>query len=307
MSGRYRCSTSSRSACRDRAIPASSTGQPSLPPCSRGARRVFGRLRALGASSRGVRRRSHAGQRRGGRHRTTRDNAAGPGDYEAGVGGSPLGARGAHPSRAGGARQPRFWRTLRVASAPVRVNRPGGTGRREAIVGSFDVLIARTGHRTNDIMKVLTLTSVILLPGMVIAGLMGMNFKVGRFTAAWGFYAVVAVTAAIALVVSARRSGESGSDRPCVRGGPLPVAHLGTLLRSTAHVGTAAHGAKLLSEDGTGSPDQESDLKAVLGRQGIYRRSEDAYDHTVSVPRSRFAGRAPPCSESSRRWRLQGH
>ena len=34
---------------------------------------------------------------------------------------------------------------------------------REAIVGSFDVLIARTGHRTNDIMKVLTLTSVILL------------------------------------------------------------------------------------------------------------------------------------------------
>ena len=34
---------------------------------------------------------------------------------------------------------------------------------RDAIVGSFDVLIARTGHRTNDIMKVLTLTSVILL------------------------------------------------------------------------------------------------------------------------------------------------
>ena len=36
---------------------------------------------------------------------------------------------------------------------------------REAIVGSFDVLIARGGHRTNEIMKVLTLTSVILLPG----------------------------------------------------------------------------------------------------------------------------------------------
>ena len=30
---------------------------------------------------------------------------------------------------------------------------------RETIVGSFDVLIARTGHRTNKIMKVLTLTS----------------------------------------------------------------------------------------------------------------------------------------------------
>jgi Mg2+ and Co2+ transporter CorA len=43
--------------------------------------------------------------------------------------------------------------------------------------GSFDVLIARTGHRTNDIMKVLTLTSVILLPDALIAGAMGMNFK----------------------------------------------------------------------------------------------------------------------------------
>ena len=28
-----------------------------------------------------------------------------------------------------------------------------------------------------------------------------MNFKVGLFTAAWGFYAVVAVTVAIALLV----------------------------------------------------------------------------------------------------------
>jgi Mg2+ and Co2+ transporter CorA len=36
---------------------------------------------------------------------------------------------------------------------------------REAIVGSFDGLIARGGHHTNEIMKVLTLTSVILLPG----------------------------------------------------------------------------------------------------------------------------------------------
>ena len=52
---------------------------------------------------------------------------------------------------------------------------------REAIVGSFDVLIARSGHRMNEIMKVLTLTSVILLPGALIAGVMGMNFKVGLF------------------------------------------------------------------------------------------------------------------------------
>jgi magnesium transporter len=69
---------------------------------------------------------------------------------------------------------------------------------REAIVGSFDVLIARTGHRTNDIMKVLTLASVILLPGALIAGVMGMNFKVGLFDTAWLFYLVLAVIALIA-------------------------------------------------------------------------------------------------------------
>jgi magnesium transporter len=64
---------------------------------------------------------------------------------------------------------------------------------REAIVGSFDVLIARTGHRTNHIMKVLTLTSVILLPGALIAGVMGMNFKIGLFEQNWVFYVVLAL------------------------------------------------------------------------------------------------------------------
>lgn len=69
---------------------------------------------------------------------------------------------------------------------------------REAIVGSFDVLIARDGHRTNDIMKVLTLTSVILLPGALIAGVMGMNFQVGLFDEPLLFWVVIALIAAIA-------------------------------------------------------------------------------------------------------------
>jgi magnesium transporter len=71
---------------------------------------------------------------------------------------------------------------------------------REAIVGSFDVLIARGGHRTNEIMKVLTLTSVILLPGALIAGVMGMNFKVGLFDDSMYFWVVLAVIFAIAPV-----------------------------------------------------------------------------------------------------------
>ena len=74
---------------------------------------------------------------------------------------------------------------------------------REAIVGSFDVLIARGGHRTNEIMKVLTLTSVILLPGALIAGVMGMNFKVGLFDEPMLFWAVLAAITAIAPVTIA--------------------------------------------------------------------------------------------------------
>ena len=71
---------------------------------------------------------------------------------------------------------------------------------REAIVGSFDVLIARSGHRMNEIMKVLTLTSVILLPGALIAGVMGMNFKVALFDEPMLFWVVLAVIALIAPV-----------------------------------------------------------------------------------------------------------
>jgi magnesium transporter len=69
---------------------------------------------------------------------------------------------------------------------------------REAIVGSFDVLIARGGHHTNQIMKVLTLASVILLPGALLAGVMGMNFKVGLFSHTALFWVVVGIIIAFA-------------------------------------------------------------------------------------------------------------
>jgi magnesium transporter len=69
---------------------------------------------------------------------------------------------------------------------------------RDSAVASFDVLIARTGYRTNEIMKVLTLASVLLLPGALIAGILGMNFKVGLFEHAGLFWVVVALIAALA-------------------------------------------------------------------------------------------------------------
>jgi len=41
------------------------------------------------------------------------------------------------------------------------------------------------------------------LPGAVIAGVMGMNFKLEIFEATWLFYVVLAVMAAVALVTVA--------------------------------------------------------------------------------------------------------
>jgi magnesium transporter len=71
---------------------------------------------------------------------------------------------------------------------------------RDSVIGSFDILIARGGHQTNQIMKVLTLASVILLPGALLAGVMGMNFKVGLFQDTWIFWVVIAVIVLVAPV-----------------------------------------------------------------------------------------------------------
>jgi Mg2+ and Co2+ transporter CorA len=69
---------------------------------------------------------------------------------------------------------------------------------REMLIGTFDVHMTRTAQRTNDIMKILTLASVILLPASVVAGVMGMNFRVGFFENPDLFWAVIAGMAAIA-------------------------------------------------------------------------------------------------------------
>jgi magnesium transporter len=80
---------------------------------------------------------------------------------------------------------------------------------KESIFGSFDLLVARIGQRTNDVMKVLTLGTVILLPATVLAGVMGMNFNVGLFNYAWLYWVVIAMMGMIAvLVLAAARARE---------------------------------------------------------------------------------------------------
>ncbi len=72
---------------------------------------------------------------------------------------------------------------------------------KDAIASSFDVLIIRTEHRTNEIIKVLTLVSILLLPGALIAGVAGMNvnFKPEVFFDSPLFWVVIVTVAAISV------------------------------------------------------------------------------------------------------------
>ena len=78
---------------------------------------------------------------------------------------------------------------------------------KETAFGSFNLLAARIGQRTNDIMKVLTLVTVILLPSTVLAGVMGMNFQIEFFDLAWMFWMVIVAMLGIAVLVLAVARG----------------------------------------------------------------------------------------------------
>jgi len=71
---------------------------------------------------------------------------------------------------------------------------------KDAVVNSFDVLILRTEHRTNEIVKILTLASILLLPGALIAGVMGMNvnFSAATFVHSPLFWGVLAAIVSLA-------------------------------------------------------------------------------------------------------------
>jgi len=58
---------------------------------------------------------------------------------------------------------------------------------RELIVGAFDLYMTRTAQRTNDVMKVLTVVSALLLPASLIAGIFGMNMLPDLFMNQWFF------------------------------------------------------------------------------------------------------------------------
>jgi magnesium transporter len=68
---------------------------------------------------------------------------------------------------------------------------------REMIVGAFDLYMTRTAQRTNDVMKVLTVISALLLPASLLAGVFGMNMLPDIFMHQWVFAVVIVLMVAV--------------------------------------------------------------------------------------------------------------
>jgi magnesium transporter len=81
---------------------------------------------------------------------------------------------------------------------------------RDQVVGAFDIHLARTAQRTTDIVKILTIVSAVLLPGSLLAALLGMNVTTpvptGDVGVFWVIVAGIAVFAAAVLAIAARVS-----------------------------------------------------------------------------------------------------
>lgn len=74
-------------------------------------------------------------------------------------------------------------------------------GLRDALLGTYDIHMGRVAQRANDVMKALTLLSAVLLPAVVLAGVMGMNFKLAFFDQAENFFVVVAAMVGFAVLL----------------------------------------------------------------------------------------------------------
>jgi len=77
---------------------------------------------------------------------------------------------------------------------------------RDALSGSFDLLMSRVAQRTNDTVRVLTVVSVSLLPATLVTGVMGMNFHPSFFNHSEYFWlTLAAITVVVACVLATAR------------------------------------------------------------------------------------------------------
>jgi magnesium transporter len=69
---------------------------------------------------------------------------------------------------------------------------------RELLLGTIEIHMGRSAQDANDVMKLLTLLSAVLLPAVVLAGVMGMNFQLPFFQNADNFWLVIGAMAVFA-------------------------------------------------------------------------------------------------------------
>lgn len=62
---------------------------------------------------------------------------------------------------------------------------------RDLLLGTYDIHMGRAAQDANEVMKRLTLLSALLLPALVLAGIMGMNFSLEFFQDTMNFWFVV--------------------------------------------------------------------------------------------------------------------
>lgn len=72
---------------------------------------------------------------------------------------------------------------------------------RELLLGTFDIYMGRAAQDANDTMKILTMLSAVLLPSLVLAGVMGMNFQMSFFDAQDNFWIVIGAMAGFAVAI----------------------------------------------------------------------------------------------------------
>ena len=74
----------------------------------------------------------------------------------------------------------------------------GAENARETLLGSFDIYMGRAAQHANDVMKTLTIISAVLLPAVVVAGVLGMNFQLPLFDDPNNFWLVIGAMALFA-------------------------------------------------------------------------------------------------------------
>jgi magnesium transporter len=92
--------------------------------------------------------------------------------------------------------------SLQAVAARFEAALAGVEDARDLVLGSFEILMTRTAQRTNDVMRILTVATVLALPATVVAGFLGMNVQTPLpDKQAWSFWLVVVAILGVEAVI----------------------------------------------------------------------------------------------------------